>query len=156
MEYASCVWCPHLKKDRQLIEQVQRRETRLGPETKGITYNSRLIELQLPTLNYRRQRTNIIQIFKIIKRIDSVHQDSTVPIKADVQKSQWYNKRHSEKLQTQRATGYRHHFFATRVAKMWNSLSDDTVQARTVNKLKSRLRRDWRGHPHLYNYNFTK
>ena len=51
----------------------------------------------------------------------------------------------------QRATGYRHHFFSTRVVKMWNSLSDDTVQASTVNKLKSRLWRDWRGHPDLYN-----
>ena len=44
---------------------------------------------------------------------------------------------HSEKFQTQRATGYRHHFFSTRVVKMWNSLSDDTVQARIVNELKS-------------------
>jgi len=39
---------------------------------------------------------------------------------------------------------------------MWNSLSEDTVQARTVNELKSRLRRDWRGHPDLYNYPFFK
>ena len=60
LEYASYVWCPHLKKDRDLIEQVQRRATRLVPETKGLPYNSRLIELQLPTLNYRRQRTDII------------------------------------------------------------------------------------------------
>ena len=37
LEYASCVWCPHLKKDRDLIEQVQRRETRLVPETKGLS-----------------------------------------------------------------------------------------------------------------------
>ena len=35
-------------------------------------------------------------------------------------------------------------------------LSDDTVQARTVNKLKSCLQRDWRGHPDLYNDNFSK
>ena len=44
LEYASCVWCPHLKKNRDLIEQVQRRATRLEPETKGLSYNSRLIE----------------------------------------------------------------------------------------------------------------
>ena len=42
---------------------------------------------------------------------------------------------------------YRHHFFSTRVVKMWNSLSEVTVQARTINELKSRLRRDWTGHP---------
>ena len=29
LEYASCVWCPHLKKDSNVIEQVQRRATRL-------------------------------------------------------------------------------------------------------------------------------
>ena len=69
LEYASCVWCPHLKKDRYLIEQVQRRATRLVPEIKGLPYNRRLIELQLPTLNYRRQRTDIIQTFKIIKKL---------------------------------------------------------------------------------------
>ena len=158
LEYASCVWCPHLKKDRDLIEQVQRRATRLVPETKGLRYNSRLIELQLPTLNYRRQRTDIIQTFKIIQKIDSVNQDCRCPqcpSKLMFQKATGTTRGHSEKLQTQRATGYRHHFFATRVVKMWNSLSDDTVQATTVNELKSRLQKDWRGHPDLYNYNFT-
>ena len=158
LEYASCVWCPHLKKNRDLIEQVQRRATRLVPETKGLPHNSRLIELQLPTLNYRRQRTDIIQTFKIIKRIDSVNQDCRCPqcpSERMFQKASGTTRGHSEKLQTQRATGYRHHFFATRVVKMWNSLSDNTVQATTVNELKSRLRRDWRGHPDLYNYNFT-
>ena len=79
---------------------------------------------------------------------------STVPIKADVKKASG-TRGHSEKLQTQRATGYRHHFFSTRVVKMWNSLSEDTVQARTLNELKSRLRREGRVHPDLYNYNFS-
>ena len=44
LEYASCVWCPHLEKDRVPIEQVQRRATRLVPETKGLPCNSRLKE----------------------------------------------------------------------------------------------------------------
>ena len=158
LEYASCVWCPHLKKDKDLIEQVQRRATRLVPETKGLSYNNRLIELQLPTLNFRRQRTYIIQTFNIIKRIDSVNQDcrcTQCPSKLMLKKASGTTRGHSEKRQTQRATGYRHHFFSTRVVKMWNSLSEDTVQARTINELKSRLRRDWRGHPDLYNYTFS-
>ena len=123
-------------------------------ETKGLPYNSRLKELKLPTLNYRRQRTDIIQTFKIIKRIDSVNQDcrcSQCPSKLMFKQASGTTRGHSEKLQTQRAIGYRHHFFSTRVVNMWNSLSDDTVQARTVNELKSHLRRDWRGHPVLYN-----
>ena len=138
---------------RDIIEQVQRRAIRLVLETKGLPYNNRLIELRLPTLNFRRQRTDIIQTFKMIKRIDSVKQDCRCPqcpSKLVLKKASGTTRGHSEQLQTQRATGYRHHFFLTRVVKMWNSLSDDTVQARTVNELKSRLRRDWRGHPDLY------
>ena len=64
---------------RDLSEQVQQWATRLVPETKGLPYNNRLIELRLPTLNFRRQRTDIIQTFKIIKRIDSVNQDCRFP-----------------------------------------------------------------------------
>ena len=148
LEYASCVWCPHLKKT-DLIEQVQRRTTRLVPETKGLPYNSRLKELQLPTLNYRRQRTDVIQTFKIAKGIESVNDDcrySQCPSTLIFQKSTSITRGHSEKLQTQSATDYKHYFFSTRVVKVWNYLSDHTVQARTITELKSRLR----GHPNLY------
>ena len=91
----------------------------------------------------------------IIKRIDSVNQDCRCPqcpSKLMFKKASGTTRGHSEKLQTQSAADYRHHFFSTRVIKMWNSLSEDTVQARTVNELKSRLRRDWRGHPDLCNF----
>ena len=85
---------------RDLSEQVQQWATRLVPETKGLPYNNRLIELRLPTLNFRRQRTDIIQTFKIIKRIDSVNQDCRFPqcpSKLMLKKSQWYNKRAQRK-----------------------------------------------------------
>ena len=58
------------------------------------------------------------------------------PSKLMFEKDSGITRGHSEKLQTQRATGYRHHFFSIRVVKIWNSLSDDTIQARTVNELK--------------------
>ena len=70
----------------------------------------------------------------IIKRIDSVNQDCKCPqcpSKLMFKKASGTTRGHSKKLQTQRATGYRHHFFSTRVIKMWNSLSEDTVQAKT-------------------------
>ena len=131
LEYTSCVWCPHLKRMTSLSK----------PEIKELPCNSRQKELQLPTLKYRRQRTNVIQTFKIVKGIDSVNQDCRClqrPSKLMFQNVSGITRGHSEKLQTQRATGYRHHFFfSTPVVKMWNSLSDDTVQAGTINEVKS-------------------
>lgn len=158
LEYASCVWFPHLKKDQDLIEQVQRRATRLVPETKGLPYGSRLKELKLPTLHYRRQRADIIQTFKIIKGLDQIDQDckcQLCPQKQMYLKATGTTRGHTEKLVTQTSTGTRHSFLSTRVVRSWNALSEDTVQAQTVNQLKSRLQRDWRDHPDLYNYNFT-
>ena len=63
---------------------------------------------------------------------------------------------HSEKLHVQRTTGQRHTFFSTRVINAWNSLSEDTIQTTTVNHIKSKLRREWKDHPDLYSYHFTK
>ena len=101
--------------------------------------NRRLIELRLRTLNFRRQRTDIIHTFKIIKRIDSVNQDCRFPqcpSELMLKKASGTTRGHSEKLQTQSAADYRHHFFSNRMVKMWNPLSEDTVQARTVTLLK--------------------
>ena len=91
---------------RDLSEQVQQWATRLVPETKGLPYNNRLIELRLPTLNFRRQRTDIIQTFKIIKRLESVNQNCRFPqfpSKLMLKKASGTTRGHSEKLQTQSA-----------------------------------------------------
>ena len=110
LEYASCVWCLHLKKT-DLIEQVQRRASRHMPETKGLPYNSRLKELQLPTLSYRKQRTSIIHTFTIVsKELDSVNQDcrcSQYPSKLMFQKASGITRGHSEKIQTRGTTSSR-------------------------------------------------
>ena len=56
LEYAQSVWCPYLKKHIELIENVQRRSTRLIPSLKKIPYEDRLRKLELPSLRFRRLR----------------------------------------------------------------------------------------------------
>ena len=53
---AVCVWHPYKIKDITQIEIVQRRATKMIPEMKNMTYEERLKKLNLPTLEYRRQR----------------------------------------------------------------------------------------------------
>ena len=69
-EYGSPVWNPSTEKYSQLLENVQRRATKLVPELKTLSYQERLSELNLPTLNYRRNRYDLIQLFKIIAHIE--------------------------------------------------------------------------------------
>ena len=70
LEYAAVVWSPHMKKDIQLIENVQRRATKL-PKISNLPYSERLRQLDLPTLRYRRIRGDMIEVFKILKYYDS-------------------------------------------------------------------------------------
>ncbi len=42
------------------------------PELQGLSYEQRLARLDLPSLEYRRQQFDMIQVFKIINNIDDI------------------------------------------------------------------------------------
>ena len=54
IQYCVQAWMPHLRKDIDLLERVQRRATRVIDEFRGLTYEERLRELGLTTLETRR------------------------------------------------------------------------------------------------------
>ena len=72
LEYCSVIWYPMYKAESLEIEKVQRRATKLIPGLKDISYSDRLTSLKLTTLAYRRQRTDILQVFRIIHKIDNI------------------------------------------------------------------------------------
>ena len=54
-------------KDIMLLEQVQRRATRMIEECKGKSYEERLEILGIITLENRRMRADLIEVFNILK-----------------------------------------------------------------------------------------
>ena len=66
LEYANQVWSPQAKKYREMIENVQRRATKMIPGYSSLEYPDRLKKLKLPTLSYRRLRGDLIEIYKIL------------------------------------------------------------------------------------------
>ena len=58
LEYAQCVWAPHLLKHVEILEKVQMRG--FG----NLDYPERLKRLNLPTLVYRRKRGDVIELYK--------------------------------------------------------------------------------------------
>ena len=66
VEFAISSWSPHFKKDIEAIEKIQHRFTRLLPRMKHLSYEDRLIKLNLTTLERRRERGDIIQTYKIM------------------------------------------------------------------------------------------
>ncbi|KAK3872592.1 hypothetical protein Pcinc_022331 [Petrolisthes cinctipes] len=73
LEYASVVWNPALKRDKDTLEKVQQRATRLAQGLSHLSYSDRLASFQLPTLQFRRLRADVIQTFKILKNIDNIN-----------------------------------------------------------------------------------
>ena len=58
-----------------MLENVQRRATILVKALSGLTYQERLLELGLPSLEYRRLRADVIEVYKIINQIDKINID---------------------------------------------------------------------------------
>ena len=70
LEYASTVWSVLYKKDCISIENVQRRSTRMVHSIRHLNYSDRLRDLGLPSLQYRRARADLIEVYKILNGID--------------------------------------------------------------------------------------
>ena len=68
LEYASPIWCPTAKGEILRLKGVQRRATKLVPDITRLPYIDRLKHSELPTLEYRRIRQNIILFYNYIQQ----------------------------------------------------------------------------------------
>ena len=147
VEYATSVWSPHLKGDRDKIEKLQRRATKLIPELRDKTYEERLRSLNLATLEHRRLRTDLILIYKYTHKLIKLDTDTYCTICRHntnmLQPSLSHSGRgHNKKYQIHHHTGVRHRFITSRCLNTWNKLQQETVNAPSVNAFKSRLLKD--------------
>jgi len=149
LEYATVIWSPWLKKDIVAIEQVQRRATRLIREIRDLSYENRLLSLGLPTLIYRRERADMLQLFKVMKGFDEVHLTSVHP--------QRFNSTRGHRMKLEK----KHHrlkstmnSFIPRSVNSWNSLPEDCIECETVNSFKSNLNNAWKHKANKFSYTF--
>ena len=54
LEYCIQAWRPHRKKDIDKLERIQRRATKMNPQLRYLSYESRLLQCGLTTLETRR------------------------------------------------------------------------------------------------------
>ena len=147
IEYASPCWSPTLKVDIHNIEKIQRRATRLVPSISHLSYEERLRKLDLPTLQFRRLRTDLLLLYKISHNLNTLNTNTFCTLcphnTSMLAPSLGINTRgHNYKYQIQHHRGIRNKFFTTRSIKIWNALHFNTVNSPSINTFKHNLGKD--------------
>ena len=134
LDYASNIWNPYLLEDMRTIEKLQRRATKLIPSLKQYTYQERLSALNLPSLQYRRLRMDLIMTYKILQGTVHLRKDhffimNTNPTRTNGLK---IYKHHCNKT-------LRRYSFSQRIIDHWNRLPSEIVNAPNLLSFKTQL-----------------
>ena len=140
LEYCVQVWSPHLRKDIDSMERVQRRATKMITECKNVNYESRLNKVNLIHLEKRRERGDLIQVYKLIKGFDKIDYRQFFELAGNFR-----TRGHRFRIVKVRSRlDIRSKFFSQRVVNVWNEPPVNVVEAETVNSFKNRLDDHWR------------
>ena len=113
------------------MAKTQKRDTKRISVLKDLTYIERLKKLKLPSLADRRRRGNMIQTFKIIKRIEDIPSESF--LKVCTSSSTCGHSLLRKLVEEQQ------YEFSQRIINEWNSLPEGVVLAKDVNEFRSKI-----------------
>ena len=140
LEFAVPAWSSWLQEDIETLEKVQCGAINLVVGLRGRTYEEKLVELGMRTLENRRKRLDLAQTFKIFKGIDKVESTIMFITVGDQNLRLARNTAYSNNLIAWRSrTDLRNHFFSNRIVKLWNSIPTDLKDSHTMNIFKAGL-----------------
>ena len=142
LEYCMSAWRPYLVKDIDLLEGVQRRATKLVQEFPDLSYYDRLKKSNLTSLETKRIRGDIIEIFKIYHGLTDLDPGLFFT------PSQIKLRGHNYKIFKDRVfSNVGKYSFSYRVIDEWNSLPESVVNSASLNIFKNSIdliiKEDW-------------
>ena len=135
LEYCSVIYSPRFIKDRKLIENVQRRATKLINGLYDLSYSDRLRLLELPSMKYRLERADLIECYKILNLYYDLPATSilTRTNQSTTRGHEFKLAKEASRLETRR------HSFGLRVVNRWSSLPADVVSSNSLLTFKKKL-----------------
>ena len=141
LEFSVPAWSPWTQGDKETLEKIQRRAVRMISGLQGKTYEDRLRELDMLTLEGRRVMYDLVQTFKIIRGFDDVKCSTWFTLVGD--NPNRVTRQTSDPLNIVRPhcrNEIRRSFFSVRVVDSWNSLSSEVKHARSIASFKRQVR----------------
>ena len=142
LEFATPVWNRLSKKFSDKLEGIQARATKMVIEIRHLGYEGRLRMLGLTTLEKRRKRMDLTQVYKIVNKIDVVDMDMGTGQNSRHGGGE-LRLRHGHQILRDRTAAIsnplRNRSLPNRTANTWNLLPSEVVMADNVNIFKKRL-----------------
>ena len=148
MEFAVAAWNPFYDKDIACLEKVQRRLIRSLSNVRGATYDEKLKDAGLTTLEERRKRGDMIEAFKTLSGKNNVEKEGWFRIASnDENQSRTRSNtnviegreqtRSSVLIRERARTDLRNNSFRLRVGRSWNDLPDSVRNVNSTNAFKN-------------------
>ena len=135
LEYCIQAWRPYRKKDIDILGRVQRRATKMIQKLRNISYEMRLKECGLTTLETRRLRGDQIEVFNILNGYENIDRNIFFSVKEERR-----TRGHGVTLaKKQCRLDIRTFSFSQRTVNEWNRLSAGCVGASSVNVFKNKI-----------------
>ena len=118
LEHCVQAWRPYRKKDIDKLERIKRIAIKIIPELRDLSYESRLLQYSLKTLETRRLRGDQIKVFKIMNGYEDVDRNMFFKLKEGSR-----TRRHKAGLgKEQCRLDMRKYSFSQRLINEWNKL----------------------------------
>ena len=134
-EHGVQFWSPHLRRDIDKIEKIQRRVTKMIPEIRNHSYHLRIHDLHLISLVQIRLRGQLIEVFKYLNRFTTASARGLFDYDLNDRK-----RNNGAKLIVKHFnTSVAEHFYPIKITITWNAISNEVLSSRTVNSFKDSL-----------------
>jgi hypothetical protein len=140
LEFSAVAWSPWQEGDKALLENVQIKAIQAVSGMAGLTYEEKCRELDIETLEVRREQQDLLLTYKILNGIGNIEYDGL------------FTKFQQATARTRLAVGHdnlilpvarsevRRNSFAVRVVTKWNRLPDEIKMSNNSEEFKRRLK----------------
>ena len=136
LEYAVSVWNPHLKRDIERIEKVQRCASKCINGMQSKSYQDRLRILGIDSLQKRSCVFNLVELLKIIDNLSPLNFDDFFFSFVEHNSTRGHQYKLAKKYSQLDCHKY---FFANRIVNVWNELPDEIVLSDSLYSFKRKV-----------------